>query len=87
MSLPEAWVDRIFERLTVVYGHQFLARWDGLELTEVKANWAYELRGFAQNPSALWYGLEHLPAAKPPTVLEFRPATARRHRAWSRRCG
>lgn len=72
MSLPEAWVDRIFDKLTLVYGHQFLSRWDGIELTTVKADWGHELRGFAQNPGAISYGLEHLPPAKPPTVLEFR---------------
>lgn len=72
MSLPDAWVDRIFDKLTVVYGHQFLSRWDGMELADVKADWAHELRGFAQNLGALKYGLEHLPVSKPPSVLEFR---------------
>lgn len=72
MSLPEAWVDRIFDKLTLVYGHQFLARWDGMPIADVKANWAQELSRFQQNPSALAYALENLPASKPPTVLEFR---------------
>ena len=26
MSLPDAWVDRIFTKLSLVYGHQFLSR-------------------------------------------------------------
>jgi len=72
MSLPETWVDRIFTKLSLVYGHQFLSRWDGLALADVKADWAHELRGFAQNPNAIAYALEHLPPGKPPTVLEFR---------------
>lgn len=72
MSLPDSWVDRIFTKLTNVYGHQFLSRWDGIDLVEVKADWAHELRGFAQNPGAIAYGLEHLPAGKAPTVIEFR---------------
>ncbi len=72
MSLPEAWVDRIFDKLTLVYGHQFLSRWDGLPIADVKANWAQELARFQQNPSAISYALENLPPAKPPTVLEFR---------------
>lgn len=72
MSLPESWVDRIFDKLTLVYGHQFLSRWDGLPLESVKADWARELSRFQQNPGALAYGLENLPATKPPTVLEFR---------------
>lgn len=72
MSLPLPWVERMFEKLTLVYGHQFLSRWDGLDLSVVKADWAHELRGFQQNPGAIAYALEHLPAGKPPTVLEFR---------------
>lgn len=72
MSLPEAWVDRIFDKLTLVYGHQFLSRWDGMPIADVKADWGHELRGFAQNPNAIAYGLDHLPPGKPPTVLEFR---------------
>lgn len=71
MSLPEAWVERIFEKLALVYGHQFLSRWDGMDLARVRADWGHELRGFAQNPNAIAYGLEHLPE-KPPTVVEFR---------------
>lgn len=72
MSLPDAWVDRIFEKLTLVYGHQFLSRWDGIPIADVKANWAEELSRFQQNPSALAYALDNLPAGKAPTVLEFR---------------
>lgn len=72
MSLPDAWVERIFHKLSLVYGHQFISRWDGMPLDDVKADWGHELRGFAQNPGAITYGLEHLPASKPPTVLEFR---------------
>lgn len=72
MSLPAPWIERIFDKLTLVYGHQFLSRWDGINLIEVKADWAHELRGFAQNPGAIAYGLEHLPAGKAPTVIEFR---------------
>lgn len=79
MSLPDAWVDRIFDKLTLVYGHQFLSRWDGLPLDPVKADWAHELRGFAQNPPAIAYALEHLPPAKPPTVLEFRALCSSTH--------
>jgi hypothetical protein len=72
MSLPDAWVDRIFDKMNLTYGHQFLARWDGITVEKVKADWAHELRGFQQNPSAITYGLQHLPPGKPPTVLEFR---------------
>ena len=78
MSLPAAWVDRIFEKLTLVYGQAFLRRWDGLDLTAVKADWAHELRGFAQAPNAVAHGLAHLPTeGQPPTVLQFRQLCVR----------
>ena len=70
--LPAAWVERIFTRLAVIYGHAFLGRWSGLDLGEVKASWGEELAGFASRPDAIAYGLKNLPAGEPPTVLQFR---------------
>lgn len=70
--LPDAWVERLFARLTVVYGHAFLGRWSGLDMAAVKASWAEELSGFSAHPEALQLGLESLPAGEPPTVLQFR---------------
>lgn len=78
MSLPAAWVDRIFERLTLVYGHQFLGRWSGLDLDAVKADWGRELSAYQQSPQALAYALDNLPAGEPPNVLQFRALCARR---------
>lgn len=72
MSLPSAWVDRLFEKLVLVYGHAFLRRWEGLDMAKVKADWAHELRGYAQSPDAVRYALEHLPKDGPPTVLALR---------------
>lgn len=66
------WVERIFARLTMVYGHQFLGRWSGLDIDAIKASWAEELSGFADHPEALAHGLENLTTGEPPTVLEFR---------------
>lgn len=74
MSLPSNWVDRIFDRLTTVYGHAFLGRWSGLDIDAVKADWGRELSGFQQNPDAIRHGLEHLPPDHPPTVLQFAAA-------------
>lgn len=79
MSLPDAWVDRIFEKLTLVYGHQFLSRWDGMPIADVKASWAQELSRFQQNPGALAYAMENLPAHKAPSVLEFRALCNSQH--------
>lgn len=72
MSLPIPWVTKIFDKLTLVYGRAFRARWDGLAIEDVKADWAQELSGFAENPDAIAYALKHIPADKPPTVLQFK---------------
>jgi len=74
MSLPTAWVDRIFEKLTLTYGREFVSRWEsaGVAAAEVKADWAHELAGFATWPEAIKYGLENPPADRAPTVLQFR---------------
>lgn len=72
MSLPMSWVDRIFEKLTLLYGREFVGRWSGAELEQVKADWAHELAGFQAHPWAIAYALQHAPADRPPTVLQFR---------------
>lgn len=71
MSLPAAWAERIFEKLTLVYGRDFLSRWEGQELAAVMADWGHELAGFQAHPEAIRFALENLPE-KPPTVLQFR---------------
>lgn len=71
-GLPMPWVDRIFDKLTLVYGQSFLRRWVDVDMAAVKADWAHELAGFAQHPSSIGWALQHLPPEKPPTVLEFR---------------
>lgn len=71
MSLPAAWVDRIFEKLTLVYGRDFIGRWEGTDLNAVKSDWSHELSSLFTQPSAVAYALQNLPE-KPPTVIEFR---------------
>lgn len=77
MALPLPWVDRIFEKLALVYGQAFLARWRDLDLDAVKADWAHELAGFEQHPQAIAHALQSLPPEKPPTVLQFRELARR----------
>ena len=76
MSLPAAWTDKIFTKLTLAYGRDFLARWEGIDLNDVKSDWGHELAGFAEHPEAIAYALANLPP-KAPSVIEFR-ALARR---------
>jgi len=73
-ALPIAWVEKLFRKLTLTYGRDFLARWEGLDECDVIADWAEELAGFVNHPEALAYALKHLPPGKPPTVIEFAAA-------------
>lgn len=78
MSLPMPWIDKLFLKLTLNFGRDFLSRWEGVPIEDVKADWAHELRGFQQNPSALAYGLEHCLSGKAPTVQEFKAVCIKR---------
>lgn len=72
MALPSPWVERIFDKLMLVYGRDFIGRWEGIPIANVKTDWAHELSGFEAHPEAIKHALQHLPASKPPTVYEFR---------------
>jgi hypothetical protein len=71
MSLPLPWVERIFEKLTLVYGQAFLRRWADIDLNRVKSDWSHELAGFDRAPNAIAFALANLPDA-PPTVTQFK---------------
>lgn len=71
MSLPLPWVERIFEKLTLVYGQAFLRRWSDIDLNLVKSDWSYELSGFERAPQAIAFALANLPDG-PPTVTQFK---------------
>ena len=70
--LPLPWVEKIFKKLTLVYGRDFMSRWEGQSINDVIDDWAEELSGLKGWPEAITYALQNLPAGKPPTVLEFR---------------
>jgi hypothetical protein len=72
MSLPLPWIDKIFHKLTLVYGREFIGRWEGLELADVKTDWAHELAGLEIFPEGIAFALQNMPSGKPPNVLEFR---------------
>ena len=71
MSLPLPWVDRVFEKLTLVYGQAFLARWRDIDLNAVKSDWCHEMAGMEKSPSRIAFALANLPE-RPPSVIEFR---------------
>lgn len=72
MGLPTAWVDKIFTKMSLIYGREFIGRWEGLELSDVKTDWAHELSGFEHWPEAIAWAFQNLAPGKPPTVVEFR---------------
>ena len=64
-------VERIFTRMTAVYGREFMARFDGMEQSDLKALWAHELAGFSDKLGMIAWALESLPE-RAPNVIEFR---------------
>lgn len=72
VTLPLTWVEKVFRKLTVIYGRDFMARWEGLKTEDVIDDWAEELAGFVNWPEAIAWALKNLPEGKPPTVIEFR---------------
>lgn len=76
MSLPIEWVEKIFKKLSVTYGRDFLGRYEGVPLVDVKTDWAHELSGFEAHPEAIKHALQNLSASKAPTVYEFRNVCA-----------
>ena len=73
MSLPIAWIDKLFEKLSIRYGRDFLGRWEGMPIADVKTDWSDVLSGFKSHPDSIAWALENLPEAKAPTATEFRP--------------
>jgi hypothetical protein len=70
MSLPDSWVNKIFDRMLITYGAKWARLWEGVDIAAVKADWGVQLGGF--DPEAIFYALRYLPTEHPPTVLQFR---------------
>lgn len=68
MALPSEWVDRLFLRLSVMYGAKWAAMWDGVPLADVKDGWATALARFSGE--TLGRALENC-GQFPPTLPEF----------------
>ena len=76
MSLPIEWIEKIFKKLTVTYGRDFLGRYEGIPIADIKTDWSHELGGFQAHPEAIRHALQNLNPSKPPTVYEFRNVCA-----------
>lgn len=69
-EVPEAWIDRIFSRLSGMYGNRFTDMWSGVATAEVKATWADGLLGYSVDE--IKRGLaECLKHDWPPTLPQF----------------
>jgi hypothetical protein len=77
MPMPREWVDRVFARLLVRYGADWLRRWEGVPEDALKADWAEQLDGFERSPDRIRFALDNLPE-RVPTVTEFRTLCNRR---------
>ena len=75
--LPMSWINKIFHTLTVLHGREFLGRWEGGPIEDVKADWAERLGCFFARPKAIEYALENLHDNKSPTALDFRTVCLR----------
>lgn len=80
-KLPRNWIEALFKKFLIRYGHLWADRYAGLDLTpdEIVDEWATELGGFS--PEEIKRGLEASRANKfPPTLPEFislcRPAAS-----------
>ncbi len=72
-SIPDAWLARLFDRLTAIYGSQKVgAMWMDADMGQVKAAWGHALAKYP--PEAIASALQDLPELPnpwPPTLPEF----------------
>lgn len=73
MALPDAWVQRIFDRFTAIYGSQKVgAMWAGANLEEVRQVWGEALGQFSADTfGQALRSLEQTSTEWPPTLPTF----------------
>lgn len=71
MSLPVKVIDRLFERMLLTYGSQWVGLWNGADMLQVKSLWASELGAFADRLDAVAWALERLPE-RAPNLVQFK---------------
>lgn len=70
-ALPDAWIDRLFQRFSVMYGNNWSGKWAGIPMADVRSAWAADL-SFAsaeQIRKALDHCKSHM--QHPPSCPEF----------------
>lgn len=71
MSLTSEVIDRLFSRLSAVYGVAWDRQMGNAPLSDVKSAWAHELAGFSDKLGMLAWALDNLPE-RCPNVIEFK---------------
>lgn len=71
-ALPDAWIERLFGRLSCLYGAKFADLWAGVDVVEVKRTWGRKLVGFDLGViKAAIEACEDSEKGAPPTLPEF----------------
>lgn len=70
-ALPQAWVEKLFERMLLDYGKKFTDQWGAADTDMLIAHWARELAGYSR--VELKRGVDALANRDwPPTLPEFK---------------
>ena len=69
--LPDAWIEKIFQRFEDFFGAKWAAQYGSFPRDRVKRTWAEELAGFSDKPEAIARALKNL-GPFPPTLPEFK---------------
>lgn len=71
-ALPEAWIEKLFQKFEDFYGAKWAAQYGSFPRNRVMRTWAEELAGFADKPGAIGRALDAQKANPfPPTLPEF----------------
>ena len=73
MSLPMKTIDRLFERMAAAYGAEWVRRWEGVPIQDVKKAWGHELAVFSSELGLkrIAWALDNL-TDKAPNAPQFR---------------
>ena len=70
MAMPLRFVKEIHSRLAARYGSAWRAKWDGVPMSAIEADWSDQLDGM--QPASIKAALANLPDDFPPTCTAFR---------------
>jgi hypothetical protein len=71
VPFPQAWADKLFEKLRAFYGAEWDRMYAGQHLPDVKAAWCDALSPWSESADVIRFALANLPE-KPPNAIAFR---------------